>query len=203
MTRLPSSAGGRVTQEVGFFDVSAAAVGDWLREGLGKFWSARPIAWTSLADATRELSPATPLSRYALIPIGSWTVLLNNGPQGTDVGLLPSQAARELGCRAVRAVCVEDSEAAYPARILEIFGPDGMEPLRLLRSIVVANDGGEWVFETTGEPLEFERVDQYVGRRKTDRFTSALVHEYLRQLHVPIDLEPVWAHAILVERRPF
>ncbi|HST85720.1 MAG TPA: hypothetical protein VLL08_28535 [Kineosporiaceae bacterium] len=55
------------------------------------------------------------MSRYVCVPVDSWSVLLTNGPFGTDVGVLPSYAARELGCRAVRAVRVDDDEMAYPS----------------------------------------------------------------------------------------
>lgn len=56
-----------------------------------------------------------------------------------------------------------------------------------------------WVFETTGEPLAFERVEEYARRRKADRFTCQLLYEYLRALGVPIDTEPEWAGALIVE----
>lgn len=197
---LPSRAGGALTQEVGLFETDHDTAAAWLKDGLGNAWKARPSAWDSLAQAAVDLSPSAPLSRYAAIPCGSWTLILNNGPRGTDVGLLPSQAARELGCRALRAVCVEDDESDFPARILELYGPDGTAPLRSVRAIVAANDGGEWVFETTGDPLPFERSDHYSRRRKTDRFTSELLYEYLRHLEVPIDAEPDWADARVVER---
>lgn len=201
MSPLPSGAGGAVTQEVAYVETQPEAVAVWLQDGLGSLWSARSVTWASLEDAAAHLCPSAPLSRYAAIPVGSWTLILNNGPRGTDVGLLPSQAARELGCRAVRAVCVEDDDPEYPARILELYGPKGHGPLLLVRSIVAANDGGKWVFETTGEQLPFERPDRYSSRRKTDRFTSGLLYEYLRQLHVPIDAQPDWAGTVLVEMK--
>jgi hypothetical protein len=116
--------------------------------------------------------------------------------------MLPSQAARELGGRGVRAVCVEDDDPGYPARILEVYGPDGDGPLKSIRSIVAANDGGEWVFETAGDPLSFEKPDEYTRHRKTDRFTSALLFEYLRELGTPIGVEPDWHGALIVERLP-
>ena len=122
MTLLPSRAGGSVTQEVGYFEAAPSAVADRLRDGLGKPWIARNPGWGSLADAASDLAPAAPLNRYAAVPIGSWTLILNNGPRGTDAWLLPSQAARELGCCAVRAVCVQDDDPGYPARILEVYG---------------------------------------------------------------------------------
>jgi hypothetical protein len=138
------------------------------------------------------------MTRNAIVPIDGWTLLLTNGPTGTDVGMVPSLAARELDCRAVRAVCVRDGEDEFPARIMEVFGPDGSGPLLARRAITAANDGGEWVFETTGEPLPFERLDQYDRRRKTERFTSDLLYQYLRQLGIPIEVEPDWASSRLI-----
>jgi hypothetical protein len=196
---LPSAAGGPVTQEVGYFDTSPNTVAPWLREGLGDGWTIRSAEWGSLSDAVADLAPSAIMTRHGAIPAGEWTLILTNGPLGTDVGMLPSLAARELGCRAVRAVCVRDEEGEFPARVLEVFGPNGSGPLLALRSIAAANDGGEWVFETTGEPLAFERAEYYTRRRKSERFTAELLYEYLRRLGVPIDVEPDWGRSRLIE----
>lgn len=140
------------------------------------------------------------MTRYAVVPVDGWFIVLNDGPRGTDVGMLPSQAARELGVRGIRAVCVTDDEPDLPARILEVFSPEGTGPLRSRRSIVAANDGGEWVFETAGEPLAFERVERYKARRKGERFTPELLRSYLRELGAPVDVDPDWSVALLIER---
>jgi hypothetical protein len=196
---LPSNVGGRVTREVGYLDADPALVGSWLRDGMGDDWRLQRAGWRSLDEAVSTLEPSPLMTLQAAIPVRGWTLILTNGPSGTDVGMLPSQAARELGCRAVRAVCSEDDAARYPARILEVFGPDGAGPLLTRRAIAAANDGGRWVFETSGEPLPFERVDNYAQRRKADRLTSALLYEYLRALQVPIDYEPDWSSAMVIE----
>jgi hypothetical protein len=112
--------------------------------------------------------------------------------------MVPSLAARALGCRAVRAVCIADGEGEFPARIMEVYGPDGSGPLLTRRAIVAALDGGEWVFEATGDPLPFEQPEQYARRRKSERFTPELLFDYLRELDVPVDVEPDWAGARLV-----
>lgn len=195
---LPSCAHGPVTYEVGYLESETEAVAGWLKSGLGPCEMMSP-GWTSLAQAAASLAPSVPLSRYAAIPIGAWTLILSNGPSGTDVGLLPSQAAREMGCRALRVVCVEDGEHRFPARVLEVFGPEGSPPLLFVRSIVAAKDGARWVFETSGEPLAFERVQEYKRRRKTDRFTCELLYEYLRALGVPLDTEPAWERSLIIE----
>jgi hypothetical protein len=196
---LPSTVGGLVTREVGYLEADPAITGPWLRDGMGDDWLLRPADWTSLGDAVAALEPSPLMTLQAAIPVRGWTLVLTNGPSGTDVGMLPSQAAREIGCRAVRAVCSEDGDAQYPARILEVFGPDGAGPLLTRRAIAAANDGGRWVFETTGEPLPFERIDNYKQRRRADRLTSDLLYEYLRALHVPIDDEPGWSSAMIAE----
>jgi hypothetical protein len=188
---LPSASGGPVTQEVGYIDAPPETVVPWLRDGLGDGWMMRSTDWQSLAQATAELAPSPTMTRNAAVPVDGWTLLLTNGPTGTDVGLVPSLAARELGCRAVRALCVADNEGELPARIMEVFGPDGSGPLLARRAIVAANDGGGWVFETTGDPMPFERPDQYGRPRKWERFTPELLYDYLRQLNVPIDVEPI------------
>jgi hypothetical protein len=72
--------------------------------------------------------------------------------------------------------------------------------LLLRRMITAANDGGRWVFETSGDPLPFERLEEYRHRRISRRFTCDLLYDYLRQLGVPLDNEPVWEGARLIER---
>lgn len=199
---LPSHVGGSVTQEVGYLEEDPETVAKWLQDGLGANWMLRQTEWKSRSDAMSDLSPAPVLNRYAAVPIGAWSLILSNGPRGTDVGLIPSQLARELGRRGIRAVCVEDDDPGYAARILEIYGPDGNGPLKSIRSIVAADDGGRWVFETAGEPLAFEALDAYDRRRKSDRFPSSLLYDYLRQAGVPVDTEPAWSRAFLVELAP-
>ncbi len=198
---LPSSAAGTTTQEVGFFDRDHGELADWLVAGLEGNWSVLNPAWTSLRDVATSLTPAAPISRYAFVNLGGWTLMLNNGPNGTDVGIMPSYAARDLGCRAVRAVCVADEDPGLAARIFEVYGPDGAPPLALKRSVVAADDGGRWVFEASGRPFPFEDLERYQRRRKSDRFSCDMVHDYLRQLGVPLDAEPAWSETALVERQ--
>ena len=196
---LPSSSAGPVTQEVGFINAPAATVAPWHCDGLGEDWRIGQPVWQSLGDAAADLAPSPVYTRSAVVPVDGWTLLLTNGPLGTDVGMVPSLAARELHSRAIRAVCVADGEDKYSARILGVFGPDGGGPLLSRRSIAAANDGGRWVFETSGDPFPFERLDQYTRRRKSERLTPDTLYEYLRKLDVPIDVEPDWANSRLIE----
>lgn len=196
---LPSNAGGRTTTTVGFFAASALRLAAWLLDDLGPGWRLASPGWASATDAFAALKPMVPRSRYAWIPIGDWTVLLSNGPLGTDVGLLPMHAVRAFGGRAIRAVSVDDSEL-HPARILEVYDEHSTDPLNMERSIAAANDGGRWVFETSGTPYPFEDQTAYTRRLKRDRFTTDMLYDYLRALGVPFDQDPRWAGAMTVQR---
>ncbi|MCE5289238.1 MAG: hypothetical protein LLG14_08335 [Nocardiaceae bacterium] len=199
---LPTAAGAATTSSVGYFEVRAAALADFIVDGFDGGWVTRPAGVASMCEVVTLLAPRAVVSRCVCLPVGRWTALLNNSPLGTDVGVLPSYAARELGCRGMRVVSTEDS-ATYPAHILEVYGPAGLPPLAIERSIVAAkSDGGRWVFETFGKPYPFEDQSAYVRRRKADRFTTDMLFDYLRALDVPVDAEPGWPGALLVERSP-
>ncbi len=199
---LPTPAGGATTEQVGYFEAAPAELADWIARGFETEWKTHSAGIASMEEAVALLPPGgTDVTRYLCVPVGSWTALLSNGPLGTDVGVLPSYAARELGSRAIRVVNVDD-DAAYPARVLEVYGPDGGPPLAMERSIVAANDGGRWVFEMSGSPYPFEDQAAYVRRTKASRFTSDMVFQYLRGLGVPIDADPNWTGALIVKRSP-
>lgn len=198
---LPSAAGGATTQQVGYFELESSDLAEWIARGFDVGWKTRPAGVDSIDEAVALLRPGPDVSRYVCVPVGQWTALLSNGPLGTDVGVLPSYAARELGCRAVRVVSVDDT-ATYPARVLEVYGPQGTPPLAIERSIAAANDGGRWVFETTGTSYPFEDQSAYSRRAKASRFTTEMLYEYLLALGVPVDTNPDWANAISVERSP-
>lgn len=136
--RLPSAAGGVTTEQVGYFEVECELLADWMVRGFDGGWNSRPAGVASIDEAVALLAPGSDVTRYLCVPVGEWTALLSNGPLGTDVGMLPSYAARELGCRALRVVSVDDA-ATYPARVLEVFGPEGEPPLAMERSIVAEN----------------------------------------------------------------
>ncbi len=197
---LPSPVGGRATETVGYFAVECEVLADWLTESLGTAWNQHKSDFNGICEATPALRTSRELDRYLCIPMDNWTALLSNGPLSTDVGVLPSHAARELGCRAMRAVCIEPP-AKYPARLLEVFGPGGDPALLIERSIAAANDGGRWIFETSGKPYAFESTSTYARRVKSARFTSEMLHDYLIALGVPLDAEPDWKNARLVAKR--
>ena len=197
---LPSRVGGPTTQQVGFFACDHRRLAEWLSEGLDPGWRISNAPWESIGDALQALKPQSVLSRYACIGLDGWTLVMSNGPTGTDVGVLPSYAARELKCRGIRAVRVDDDEPGYPARILEVYGPRGEPPLALERSVAAANDGGRWVFETSGTAFSFEDQTAYKKTAKSSRLTGDMLHDYLLALGVPVDSEPNWRTALLVQK---
>ena len=194
---LPSSDAGATTEEVGFFAAEAPVVADWLATALE--WRQKRPGWDGLADAAQALVPNVPWSRTAVVPVGSWSVMFSNGPGGTDTALLPSSAAEELGCVAVRAVCVPN-DAMWPARILHVYGPEGEPRMNMVRIIRMMNDSGRWEFYTDGSPLPFERLDAYQACKKRERFTQDMLYEYLRELGLPYDAPPQWNDAILIKK---
>ncbi len=195
-----SRVGGPTTQQVGFFAYDHRRLAKWLTEGLEPGWTMLDPHWESIDDVLEALRPIPVLNRYACVELGGWTLLLNNGPMGTDVGVLPSHAARELKCRGIRAVRVDEDEPGYPARILEVYGPQGEPPLALERSVVAASDGGRWVFETSGTAFAFEDNAAYRRRTKSSRLTGEMLHDYLQALDVPLDAEPNWRTAVLIQK---
>jgi hypothetical protein len=95
---LPSRAAGPLTETVGYFDCEPRSFAAWLADDRDRPGEVRAAGWTSLADAARDLAPSPSLTRQGVVPIGSWSLLLTNGPRGTDVGMLPSLGSMESAC---------------------------------------------------------------------------------------------------------
>jgi hypothetical protein len=72
----------------------------------------------------------------------------------------------------------------YGAVQFQLFGPAPTDWLNYVRTIVAANDGGRWVFETHGEVQPFERPEAYTTGRIADRFTAEMLGEYAAALGV-------------------
>jgi hypothetical protein len=129
------------------------------------------------ADAVAFLSTLThPATRHVLFPLTeSWSVVVNNERNGSDFNDTQPWIARRTPAMTIRVVDTAATTAirgefelrtGYEARIVEI-----MQGETSVRTIACADDGGRWVFETTGEPLDVEGGFNYAARRKKDRFT--------------------------------
>lgn len=195
--RLPSSVCGSTTETVGLFRCEAGRLAGWLVEGLGHGWDSRAESFDSFdsfESLCRYLTPGEQLSRHTLVPWQDWTVMLTDGPTGTDVGMIPSLAARQLDCLAARATATDGV-------VMELFDPNVIEHmLRRRRSITAADDGGRWVFSQFGEPFDFEDIETYDRPRIRDRFTPTMLAEFLSALGVPLGQDLDLGGTILIER---
>jgi hypothetical protein len=187
---LPSALLPPTTESVGYFACPGPALAEWLVAELGPPWRSRRVDGGPLRSLVEQLRPGRGrrLSRYLLLPLDGWTAMLNDASLGTDLGVLPSLAARRLGCRAMRAVAARPGQhgTGYPATILEVYDPAATgHPLRARRTISAADDGGTWRFDQSGEPFPFEDEQAYTRPLIGDRFTPELLERYLEQLGIP------------------
>jgi hypothetical protein len=134
----------------------------------------RTESLTSLEDAFRSLLPLTNAKtrRLFLPTTAGWTACFQNGIQGSDPFPAMSFLAGRANVLAMR-VCIQRS-APYPATIWEVYAPRETR-----RSLAAVNDGGKWVFHSSGEPYPFEEVPAYSAKRVRDRFTPAMLERYL------------------------
>jgi hypothetical protein len=211
-----------LTSEVGFVDVPAARLCDAYLEWQRPIQSKRRVELRTrpitgdLRAALQSLLPLNAIEarRCLFVPTASaWTAFFENRATGTDASSSMSVLSRLLRCRAIRVVAIPDgrrsqakkSGGRYGALILEIFDPSSGDPRNLSRSVVLANDGGRWVFETSGVKLPFEDDRRYDAPKLRDRLSLQVVSHYLGALGVrafdPAFYLPDGAKALLVEKQ--
>lgn len=142
----------------------------------------------TLGETLNTLYPRTApiVTKYLFWPLDeNWTLYFDNGVNGTDAGP-PSVLSSRLGVDAIRVVMADEvvnpasgQVTQYRATILECYA-NGIER----RHVFVANDGGKWKFGESGEPFPFENTEMYKVRSIKDRFTNAMLLEYLEKLGV-------------------
>jgi hypothetical protein len=207
-----------ITGEYGFVEASLDKVAMWferwdsgIQSQHGVQVEARRIN-ANLMFALRALEPLTSVlrSRFLFVATASnWTAYFDNGWRGADAASL-SYVAEALHCRAVRVVAVPDSMGSSPTRdkvgrfgatIFELYGANPTAWLNHERTICAMNDGGKWIFDQQGEPLPFERPEQYRARGVRDRFTFDLLDEYLRAIGIRAFDETAFSdEAVMIER---
>jgi hypothetical protein len=206
-----------VSSNMGFLEWGAEraayAYAEWwgaLLEPRGGTVATRPV----MGSLEQVLSALLPLAgnenqRHLFIPTHSaWTAYVDNGWTGTDAASAMGYMSRTLGCRGMRVGAVPHTlrkdKGRYGIVVLEVYGPHDTDWLNYLRTLYVANDGGQWEFGQFGPPFPFERVEQYQARRVQDRFTFDMLKEYLRHLGLsPFEEDfylPRGAPAWLVEK---
>lgn len=129
-------------------------------------------------------------TKYLFIPTDSaWTAFFDNGWQGSDTSAPMSVLSGKLNCRGLSVTAIpntmpskvdKNTKGRYGATIMELYGPNG----EFVRTIAAINDGGKWVFEESGEPLDFENVEAYKAKKKVERFTTDMLDNYLKKLGI-------------------
>ena len=211
-----------LTSEIGFVDVSAARLCDAYLEWQRPIQSKRRVELRTrpiTGDFRAALQSLLPLNaiearRCLFVPTASaWTAFFENRATGTDASSSMSVLSRLLRCRAIRVVAIPDGRKSrakkpggrYGALILEVFDPSSGDPRNLSRSIVLANDGGRWIFEASGVKLPSEDDRRYDAPNVRDRLTLKDVSRYLDALGVraldPTFYLPEGAQALLVEKQ--
>jgi hypothetical protein len=196
---------GLTSSTVGLFRTTSSTLAQFLAQRLGPEWWCQPFVPTRIGVFAEELSASRePYDHLKLLAeLDGWTLMLTDGPAGTDLGVLPSLVARELGVPTVRASAVEACDRSLAGASFETFDPDASSGMRFGRWVSAIDDGSRWVFaESDIPPLSFEDVTAYSRRRIRDRLTSEMVRRYVRDFGVPefdLDLE---LPGYLVRREP-
>ena len=156
------------------------ALRNWHR-GIGITYRRREIVDGLGAAFTALLPLSSGYGRRLYLRTQSdWTACFQNGIQGSDPFPAMSTLAGKLQVQSMR-VCSSPPDAVFFANIWELYAPasQGGGPLNHRRVVCAANDGGRWVFHTSGEPFPFESLDAYEAQRKRERFTRTMIAEYL------------------------
>ena len=149
---------------------------------------------------TRQL-----LIRYA----NGWVAIFNNARRGTNTSatgyLAEVLKTFAVAIGTVPEFCGQDKNARLPhagALSFTLFGPDPTDFLNRVRSISLANEDGNWSFETEGIPLPFENELSYKSKKIRDRFNIELLTKYLLRMGIMAFEESFYltSPAILLER---
>ena len=138
----------------------------------------------ALADALGKLLPFTgPGTRELFINTTSEWIAYFDNSVGGDPGPPVSYLSKVLGCRSLLVACSPDIpfkgiNGSYGGVQLHIFAPEGTGGMNYERVIEATNDGGRWVFDTSGTVQDFEQLDRYKARKVRDRFTPQMLEEY-------------------------
>ena len=112
--------------------------------------------------------------------------MFTDGPAGTDLGLIPSRAARDLGVDiTIRAVVATDESDSFPGCQFEVHSADSVDAQRFRRAVYAVSDNGKWTFGDFGDPFDFERISTYSNRKVRDRLTPQMIRDYVAALGAP------------------
>ena len=187
-----------ITFSWGFFEAALESVADALLSWRRQIYKAVTASkhYAPLREALRMLEPLSSLPRRELLLAtqSPWTAYFDNSLSGGDPFGPTSYLAQILGCRSLALTSVRNTiqsekdqhPGMYGMVQLELFGPEKTEWLNYERAISAANDGGKWVFRSSGTLLPFEKSENYSARRIQDRFTSEMLDQYCAHLGLKI-----------------
>ncbi len=163
---------------------------EW-RRGLNLTMESTPVDG-SFRELLLKLPPLCQMHyRELLIATDSnWTAYFDNGQQGGDPGSPVSVVGEKLSSKCLSLHCVPDSydvrngRGEYGAVQFALKNKSGISTQRYFRTIAALNDGGKWVFETTGTPQPFEQTERYKARKIRDRFTAEMLEDYCKALGI-------------------
>ncbi|MCA9793938.1 MAG: hypothetical protein KC910_19145 [Candidatus Eremiobacteraeota bacterium] len=145
-----------------------------------------------------------PATRWAVIAQGAYCLALTNLRAGSDFADQAFLTARGLGLPVVRYV---DAPArrwrqaglsgftTYESRMLEFYTSEGV----MQRSICCSNDGGRWVFRSSGEAFPEEAGFPYGEPSKSHRFGSQHLAALLEARGYARPRAPAVTQFVLVE----
>ncbi len=187
-----------ITKEIGFLEIdihtSVNTFTNWMNpiENSRNNTLKKRLVSGCLEEVLKTLLPLTSVEprRYLFIPTdNNGIAFFDNGHQGTDVTSKVMVLVRMIKCQGYRILAVpntiqrnKSARGRYGGIMFEVFAPDPNLTLNYKRAINVANDGGRWIFDQSGEPFSFEDIESYKKRRIKDRFTFEMLKEYCAHL---------------------
>lgn len=195
----------------GFVEGSIGDIGDELlrwRSELGYRPGSRTVRGDLVAQI-RELSPLLDVARprELLVECGNWVAYFDSFARSTDAVSTCSELADRLDVRALKITCAPEILSfkgmnSGPAMQFHLWGPEGVGPLRYVRTIDAVKNDERWTFELSGETLEFEKTESYANRRIVDRLTARMLQSYCSALGIDVfNADAYGPKAVLIESR--
>jgi len=186
-----------ITSTAGFLEAPLSEVGaafDKWNRALRKRAVVTPLAepFPKVLHRLEPLTQAVAPRNLLLATRSGWTAYFDNGWRGTDAGPPVGYLTTVLKCRGLAVTCVPHTVSKqdrkrvmrYGAVQFHLFGPEERECGNYIRAIDAVNDGGRWVFETSGTMRAFEQPERYEERLIRHRFTADMLEAYCASLGV-------------------
>jgi hypothetical protein len=165
---------------------------DEIVPALADIWSPTELTNTgvTLPRALDFLLPfENPWTRLLVAPAGGWTAVVNNFVNGGDSSAPCPAVSRHLGIRCVVATHAPRYGPGHAATQLEVFGPEGEDPLKYIRTLSAHATDGRWGWYESGAAFAFEETERYSARVKRHRFDREMLLRYLAALDITVEDE--------------